>query len=279
MADTVAGWLSVLIDPLNACIVLLIPAVIASRGKWQRRSGTIGLLLLVLLSLPFFSQFLMHTLERRYPDLLLDEIPSANMLVVLGGALKVPQGNWFDAELASESQRLLVAHRIYQAGKASEILLIGGNKSSRRDVDAEAIYSRRLLKQWGIPEDDVQIGTSSSNTEQDIDYFRNALESELNFGNQKPTILVISSAYHLPRAMALTCSINATLIAIPATHYSHGRPSLGGAAWIPGSGHLKNSTIVIREYVRIVSYAMMGLTSWSALWSNACADILIGSTK
>lgn len=267
LADIAIQWLGVLIDPLTICLLVLIVTVFYIRGRGRRIAGFMAVLVLAVLSLPYFSQSLMFTLERRFPSVPLDMIPAADLLVVLGGAMKTPRGNWLDAELASEGHRLLVAQRVFAAGKVSGVLLIGGKASAT--AEAESSYALQVLTDWGVPSESVQTGDASVNTEQDIEYLADYFARE-GVESQASSYLLLSSAYHLPRAMSLLCGKRLPVLAIPATHYAFGKPQPGDAAWIPGTGHLKNSTLAIREYVRIFTYALRGRVHWSALWSNRC---------
>src|SRR5271163_3889692 len=118
MYNLASKLLAPMFDPLTLAILLALGALCA----WKRRRLSIRLLIIsVALLLVFTSSFvarpLVHSLEDRFPDLGMDA-PSAQAIVVLGGSIHLPSTQHHLSGLVDPSDRLLVAFRLYRAGKA-----------------------------------------------------------------------------------------------------------------------------------------------------------------
>ncbi len=116
--------------PLLASLLLAVGAgVLLWRGR--RRSGalllSVALGWLWLWSTPVFIDWLRATLEQRYPPVPLQQLPTADAIVVLGGLVEAaapprrPEMN-----LGAAFDRIWYAARMYRAGKAPRILVSGG---------------------------------------------------------------------------------------------------------------------------------------------------------
>ena len=98
---------------------------------------------------------------------------------------------------------LLSAHtssgaRLYKAGKVKRILVTAGNTPWLPAVKPEAELIKELLVEWGVPEEAIEIAGGSSNT------YENALEiQEMRKRNGFQSALLVTSAVHMPRSMAI----------------------------------------------------------------------------
>ena len=82
-----------LISPLGTALALGLLALALALWRWRRLSwllAAIALLWLWVWSTPAASLWLRAGLESRYPPLALQAVPSAQAIVVLGGALSLP---------------------------------------------------------------------------------------------------------------------------------------------------------------------------------------------
>jgi len=111
-----------------------------------------------------------------------------DVAVVLGAAVK-PGG------LASESLIRRVAHGVglYQAGRVPRLLMSGG---VGRHPPAEAHLMRDLAVAAGVPEEAISIEARSRDTLENAAFSREILERH---GWRR--VLVVTDAYHLPRAL------------------------------------------------------------------------------
>ena len=120
--------LSVFAFPLGfaiAAVVLLL--VIGAMGR--RRFSQVGLALVVaglwIVSTPHVASLALKTLEEDYRLMSIAETPQADVLIVLGGGIRPPNSSNPFPDLGDSSDRLVHALRLWKAGKAPKLLLVG----------------------------------------------------------------------------------------------------------------------------------------------------------
>lgn len=86
----------------------------------------------------------------------------------------------------------------YEAWKEKECLMVVCGAQGRDEPDAEGRVMRAYLTGLGVPEDQVLVDDTSLNTRQNLE---NAAVLLRDSGVE--TVLIVTSDYHLPRAMAL----------------------------------------------------------------------------
>jgi len=147
---------------------------------------------------------------------------------------------------------VLYAARLYRAGKAPLILASGG-KLPWLQGGGEAIIIKDLLVEWGVPTKAVLTETSSRTTRENALYIRELLERH---GFQR--ILLVTSAMHMPRAMATFSNLD--IAVIPATTDITVVDKLNGNIldWLPTAGALQLSSMAIKEYLGIWVYRLRG---------------------
>jgi uncharacterized SAM-binding protein YcdF (DUF218 family) len=196
---------SLCLSPLSLCPGSLILGLWFLWGTRRPRLGkglvTLGTVLLLLLSVPGISRHSLILLESRYPALLHPETVSwgqnklsfPKWIVVLGG------GHVSDPRLPANSQisaaalgRVVEGVRLYKAIPGSRLLLSGGAIS---DPVPEAEVMARIAIILGVNPEDISLEKDSWDT---------AAEAEIiakMIGPEK--IILVTSAAHMPRSMAL----------------------------------------------------------------------------
>lgn len=76
------------------------------------------------------------------------------------------------------------------------VVVCGGQ--GRDEPGPEAEYMRDYLLEKGVPAEQILAETSSTNTRENLEHARELLE-----GSGAETVLIVTSQYHLPRAMAM----------------------------------------------------------------------------
>ncbi len=180
---------------------------------WGKIFITLGFLLLLVSALPFIPDQLLKNLEGHYPPLMQSPVQVA-YIVVLGG------GYQFDKSLPANSQlketslsRLSEGIRLYRIVSGAKLVLSGGVFS--KGGEAESIAMQKVAITWGVPPQDIVVETTAKDT------YAEAITLQPLLGD-KPFLLV-TSAYHMPRAMYLFESVRMHPIAAPAGYYL--RPS------------------------------------------------------
>lgn len=257
----VVGWL---LAPLTFVLLCWAAALLLLwRGRFRLVVGAAlcGVMGLWIVATPYFAHTLASQLESRYPALPVAQSPRADAILVLGGALagaSPPLRPSFD--MGSAADRVWHAAALFRAGKASWVLVSGGNQPGARGIEVEAVAMRSMLTTLGVQASAIRLEGNSRNTAE------NAAESlGLIQRVSAKRVLLVTSALHTPRALrtfqAVMGGSGVTLLPVstdveglPATLHPLGR-------WLPDANALLLSTRALKEYLAL---AIMGLRDYQA---------------
>lgn len=253
MSATLLKLVSLLVYPLNLSLLLAFIGLLIWRLGWVR-SGfytvLLGVAWLYVCSTANFSYFLMGKLERDFPPRPMAEIEQADAIVLLGGALRgdTKAGNMPD--MNQYADRLVHAVALYKAGKANYIVLAGGSQPGSR---SEAHLMQDVLAVMGVPAEALILEDQSRNTHDNaVNSARLLEERDMN------RILLVSSAFHMPRAYALFARQGLEVIPAP-TDFQQVKLTSTLPAGIPGVKNLVRTTEALHE---IVGYQVYRLRGW-----------------
>jgi uncharacterized SAM-binding protein YcdF (DUF218 family) len=191
-------FLPLFVYPLGlACLLLFLALLVSYKRKTSNILIVLALAILWLSSTTGFSNLLARSLELKY--LPPAEVPSGQVLVVLGGGTEPASPPRTTVEVNGAGDRVLYAAELYKEGKAPYILLSGGDiewLTSGSTTPAEDMAT--LLVQMGVPESALWLENESKNTYENAVYAKELLDEQ---GIDQ--ILLITSAMHMPRAVAL----------------------------------------------------------------------------
>lgn len=249
-------YLAEIIYPFNQALVLLLLALWwLWRGK-RRACGVALILAFLLLSVPATPRFahpFIAFIERQYPSRPIQDYPEADAIVVLGGSVKPARPPRLEPEELGEA-RLTQAIRLYQAGKADTIVASAGMRYAGGDgsTRAESEDIRDLLVLSGVPASAILLETESRNTHENA-----ALTAALLRKEGKTSILLVTSALHLWRSVALFEKQGLRVTPVPSSHLvvdSEGE----GRDWFPHVATLRFSSMAIKEVVGYWVYRLTG---------------------
>ncbi|MCI5166033.1 MAG: YdcF family protein [Candidatus Electrothrix sp. GM3_4] len=229
--------------PLGMAIMLFLAGFLLLWSGRKRSAGLLIFLSLVLLwstSTQVAAEFVLHSLERRYPPLSLEEIPTADAIVLLGGVTrgKVPGTGLTD--LGGGVDRIVHAAQLFKAEKAPLLVLSGGNDPGYR---SEAEDMADILQLMDIPAEKMLLETKSRNTQQNAMYSQEIFRQK---GIRK--ILLVTSASHMRRAEAIFTGIGVSVFPA-ATDYQLVERAPSILDWLPQAGALEMTTKGIKEYI------------------------------
>lgn len=191
-------FLPAFVYPLGLTFLLVFLALLLIR---RRKAQTVVLGLVTLLLLVggnrWASFALARSLEWQY--LPLNPVPQADVIVVLGGATESWQYPRPEVEVNSAGDRVIYAARLYQEGKAPYLLLSGGNISwygGRNMTPADEMAD--LLTLMNVPQSAIWRQEKSRNTYEDALFCSQILKER-----HAQRVLLVTSAQHMPRAVAL----------------------------------------------------------------------------
>jgi uncharacterized SAM-binding protein YcdF (DUF218 family) len=203
-------------------------------------------------STPSFADWLQGTLEDRFPPTRIEAVPTADVIVMLGGAIGAPRPPRIYPDLNEAADRVWYAARLYRAGKAPFVIASGGALPWKDQRYREAPVMQSLLSDWGVPADSVLLESGSANT-----YENATLTAELMKERGFDRALLVTSALHMRRALATFRSAGVT-VHPAATDYQVVEAEYTLLDLFPEAGALAGSTAAIREYVGYLAYEWRG---------------------
>ena len=241
-AELLRAFLSDLLSPMPLLFIL---AVISLLWLWCSRRAARGkvavtgvLLLLFALSFKPLPYALMHHLEYQYPPL--KRLPNhITWVVVLGG------GHSNEAQLASYNRlnqaslaRLVTGMALARQQEKTKLLLSGGGASRRK---SDAYIMKQSAIALGFEQQCITLETISDNTWQQARAVKRIL------GKQR--FVLVTSANHMPRTMALFHKQGMHPIAAPSNYLTKSSSKVGLEPLLPSYTNLLLTTSVMHEYI------------------------------
>ena len=210
--------------PLTWVVLLLGMATVLAllpfsprRLRWVRQLLLCSLFLLVALSSPLIATPLIGLLESRYSPPQLTSSDRFDAIVVLGGGVEEKGSLRPTTEPSSYSRnRTTCGVDLYQQGYASTLVLTGGDARIFGTGPQEAVQMKRWAVRLGVPESATKIDTEARNT------YENATGTKRLIG--PASILLVSSASHLPRAVPVFTKQGFRVTPAPCDYVSQNLP-------------------------------------------------------
>lgn len=246
---------SALLSPLPLSIIAVLLGLIMLICTKRARSGKVlilfGITTLTMFSLPPISNALLASLESQYPAYLSHPAESSHAIkhiVVLGG------GHTSDPTVPVTSQintttlaRLAEGIRLHKMTAGSRLILSGGHLFDDKS-EAETMQTVALL--MGIEESAITLDKASLDTKDQALNIKTLIADD-NF-------ILVTSASHMPRSMALFRKQGMSPIAAPANHAVLQADRLSPGDFFPNAQALRNSEKVIHEYLGIAWAKLRG---------------------
>jgi uncharacterized SAM-binding protein YcdF (DUF218 family) len=247
--------------PLGAVSLLLILSLFLLWKKSRWTPGAIGLSLIILLlsGNVWFSNWLVQSLEWQHiPS---GDLPKADAIVVLGGGTRSQAYPRPDVDLSDAGDRVLYGGKLYREGKAPTIIVSGGRIEWRGSGQPESEDLSLILESMGVPRSAILQDPISYNTYENAVNVKQILQSHhLN------SILLVTSAMHMPRSLAIFRHLGINAIAAP-TDYRLSQleleePNRQAASailgFVPEETRFLHTTHAIKEYIGLVIYKLRG---------------------
>jgi uncharacterized SAM-binding protein YcdF (DUF218 family) len=248
--------LDVLFSPLTWSLLL---CLYAFGQKNRGNAGWYALLAALVLgtfSLEPVSNRLMRWTEVGAPRTVRDGV-TYDAIILLGGLVEhrttasthVPAYN-------DGVERLLTTYDLLRTGRARKAILSGGADDDQDPV-VEADLLAKQLEAWGIAADRLILEGKSRNTRE------NAEESTRLAKEQRlTTLLLVTSAAHMPRALAAFRATGIEPDTLPVDFRSFD-PAGSPEKWLPRAQALAESTAALRELAGRAIYAAAGFGRWT----------------
>lgn len=243
--------------PSNLLIVLALLGVVLMATRWRRAGTRLTVVSVILLALAGFTPIgllLENVLENRFPRW--DPARGApDGIVILGGALDpVTTRVRGDVALNGSAERVTAIAALARAYPTARIVYSGGDGSLSGKAGKEADYIYPLLDSFGVPRDRVLLESRSRNTAENA-----AFSKELVKPKAGERWLVVTSAFHMPRAMGCFRRVDFPVEAYPVDWHTPRRIGLRlGTDFADGLSHLN---LAAHEWTGLLVYWLTGRTS------------------
>ncbi|MEM7209793.1 MAG: YdcF family protein [Pseudomonadota bacterium] len=236
------------LPPASNLILIIIGLCLwRSFPRFARVCVISGVLSLWLLSTPWFSAKLIAPLENAYPTLSAgSRCGDAQAVVVLGGGLRLESPE-FEGGITLKPRSLnRTRYAALIAEKCALPLLVSGGKTFDRQGKAEAEVMRDLVAQWS-PQTEVWVEQKSRNTAENAEASAAILR-----GKNISKIILVTSAYHIPRSMSAFRAQDLDPTAAPTDFSNVAKRSV--LNWLPDADALVYSERALHEYLGLVVY-------------------------
>jgi uncharacterized SAM-binding protein YcdF (DUF218 family) len=230
------------------------------RDRLGKILTSVGLGLLLLFSNPVLSELLLNPLENRNPPLYPDQrlqaaVPPAaqpaTWIVVLSGGHTAdprvpPTGQLGSAALG----RVIEGIRLHRRLPGSKLLLSGGIGAGTPENPKHADLLGAVTDICDVDRSEVVLHKSGWDTEDEADTISKVVGTQ--------PFLLVTSASHMPRALALFRRRGANPIAASAFLYTMDEPGFSGSDLVPSAGALNASNAGMHEYIGLVWSKLRG---------------------
>lgn len=210
--------LAALLQPLTLVWLLLGGWLL---GKlWQRAWGTLlvpllAWLLLTVMTCTPAASVLMAKLEDRTPKVVLEELPVADVIVCLGGGAEPSLNEPTGLHLKTAADRISTGAALLALKKAPLLVLGGGGYSEAGQMHAEADRLFQVMKRLQVPVEGMMSLGVCADTHDEAEKV-----AELTRQRKWQRVLLVTSAYHMPRAMATFEKAGVPVVAVPCNYVS-----------------------------------------------------------
>lgn len=187
---------------------------------------------------------LLEPLETEYRSPPLDQLPNpVDFVVVLGSGYSPRDGVPVTGSLADDGlARIVEGVRIFRRLPAARLVVSGGAADGQ---SPSAVGYAILAQELGVERKELEIVESPLDTHQEAQAVSSVVGAR--------RFILVTSAYHMPRAMRLMNLAGLHPIAAPTGQLAHAPPLTGWGKFMPTSGGLRKSERAIHEYLGLVA--------------------------
>jgi uncharacterized SAM-binding protein YcdF (DUF218 family) len=236
------------------CCWLWLPST-PERLRRARIGAFTGLGLLIAISSPLIARPLLGSLESWHAKpLSINQRYDA--IVVLGAGVLEPGTLRPMPDLsASSKNRVMCGVDLYERGYAPKLVFSGGNGHAFKDAPKDAHEMTRWAERLGVTKEAI-LGEDQSRTT-----YENATETRRLLG--PGSILLVTSASHLPRATALFSKQGFTVTPVPCDFLITNRPrdtfqELDPFDVLPNDRAIEQTTAAVTEWAGMAIYWVTG---------------------
>lgn len=242
--------------PSGAALLLLAAAL-----RWRGRVLTASALVILWgFGTPVIADAIMRSLEDRYPYRAADHCPLADAVFPLGGGILGPRDRaGMDIQWHNSAERFGRALELFALHRAPILVLSRGLPEGTGDL-AEGERLKEIALSRGVPAQSIILTGRTINTAMEADALCD-IAARMHWKR----VLLVTSAFHMPRAMRLFRGCQAEIVPVPVDYQTSHSAALahnrGLDRYLPQAEALSQSERALREYVGLLFYAVVPRSS------------------
>lgn len=242
-------------QPINLAAILILLALLGMALRWRKAAMLAMTVAFLVIAVPAWTSvgaLMLKPLESRFvrPD---PPPEAVSGIIVLGGGLEgginLVRGGY---ELNTGGDRFVEAAILARRYPEVPIVVSGGSGALLLSGEGDAATAPRLLSALGVEPDRLRLEERSRNTWENALYSRDLVSPEPG-----ETWLLVTSAFHMPRAVSLFRKAGFDIVAWPADYRAAGNERPGLSTDNPLDS-LENTTIALREWIGLLAYRATG---------------------
>ena len=242
-------YLHKILPLLASPLFLIIILVLWGSLYRSKRAGLAAISILVVCSLPVLSNKLIFYLEKDYFIGSTTSVKTADAIVVLSGMVRTIEGaNGLVYEWGEASDRIFAGIDLVQKNKAPVLILTGG-KQPWSVGKPEGEYLRDMAEKLGVPSGIIFLTANVQNTDQEAKAVAKLLNKEV------PSIILVTSAFHMPRAQMVFEAAGIAVSPFPVDFLSNA-DNTKVMDFMPDAEAFRDTSFFIREIIGRLYYKL-----------------------
>ena len=186
-------------------------------------------------------------LEKDYQPIEISEIENVDGIVVLSGMIRViGDKENLKYEFADSVDRFFAGLDLFNNNKAPILILTRGKVPWSVGI-AEGEYLKELAIKYGVSKENIILTDEVENTDQEAKAVKKILE------NDNKRIILVTSAFHMPRAERVFKAANINLIPFP-VDFQNSKSKTTMMDFIPSAESLFDTSHFVREMIGRLYY-------------------------
>ena len=234
--------LPLIFSPLMLVIGLIVLGIIFNLRKFS----LIGVIVLILSSLPIISNKFIAYLEKDYQPIEIADVENVDAIVVLSGMIRVigDEEN-LKYEFTDSVDRFFAGLDLFNNNKSPILILTRGKMPWSVGI-AEGEYLKVLAIKYGVPEENIILTDEVQNTDQEAKSIKEIL-------TENSKIILVTSAFHMPRAEKVFKAANINVIPFP-VDFQNSKSKTTIMGFIPSAEALFDTSHFVREMIGRLYY-------------------------
>ena len=246
-----------LIEPIGVTWLALI---ILAALLWRKRSrgfafATAALAVFIyVIGASALPDALLRSLERPYFGVKLDALPACDAVVLLGGSLDPSPDEVAELHLTKAADRIVTALEVIRLGKASVLVCGGSGIAMDGAMKIEADLFKQALTERHVPVSEiVSLGLCADTHDEAVR--TRSLATQRGWRR----VLLVTSANHLPRAVATFRTAGIEVVPVPCNFQTRRAASFNPLRTaIPGNFGFEKTSVWLHEKIGWWEYRRRG---------------------